>query len=144
MERFKKVNALEKKGTRATAIQTGVFEAKPLNMARWGYVGEVTNVNVEPIFMAIDNGCVPVLTCMGQSEDGHFLNINADIAARDVAKVIQPRTVVFVSQKGGNDTFSHSIPFLSLSNIHFHAKDSSMRTEKSFNQSISTTITKIC
>mmetsp|Transcript_14824 Transcript_14824/g.30804 ORF Transcript_14824/g.30804 Transcript_14824/m.30804 type:complete len:667 (-) Transcript_14824:53-2053(-) len=70
-------------------------------MERWGYVGDITAVNVESIFNAIESGCVPVLTCMGQSDDGHFLNINADIAARDIAKVIQPRTVVFVSQKGG-------------------------------------------
>lgn len=38
---------------------------------------------------------------MGQTTNGHFLNINADIAARDIAKVVQPKTVVFVSQKGG-------------------------------------------
>ena len=70
-------------------------------MERWGYVGDITHVNVDPVFSALENGCVPVLTCMGQSEDGHFLNINADIAARDIAKKIQPKTVVFVSQKGG-------------------------------------------
>jgi len=94
-------NGLERKGCRAIPVQSGVFEAKPLNIDRWGYVGEVTEVNVEPIFTAIDNGCVPVLTCMGQSDDGHFLNINADIAARDVAAIVQPKTVVFISQKGG-------------------------------------------
>jgi len=98
---FRIANALERNGIRATPIQTGVFEAKPRDMSRWGYVGDVTHVNVEPIFSAIDNGCVPILTCMGQSEDGHFLNINADIAARDVARVTQPRTIVYVSQKGG-------------------------------------------
>jgi len=94
-------NALERKGCRAMPIQSGIFEAKPLNLERWGYVGEITSVNVEPIFTAIENGCVPVLTCMGQSDDGHFLNINADIAARDVAQVVQPKACVFISQKGG-------------------------------------------
>jgi len=98
---FKLVSALENNGTRAVPIQTGVFEAKVRDMTRWGYVGEVTQVNTEPIWRAIDHGCVPVLTCMGQSEDGSFLNINADIAARDLAKVVQPRTVIYVSQKGG-------------------------------------------
>lgn len=97
---LKLVEALEQRGTRARPILSGVFKAE-IKDPKLGLVGEILNVNLAPIYSAIDAGCMPILTCLGHSEYGQALNINADIAAREVSKAVKPLKVVYISQKGG-------------------------------------------
>lgn len=40
---------------------------------------------------------MPVLTSLGLSSTGQVLNINADVAARELAISLQPLKVVFIS-----------------------------------------------
>ncbi|MEG1980510.1 MAG: acetylglutamate kinase, partial [Victivallaceae bacterium] len=46
-----------------------------------GFVGDITEVNAEPILAALDKGRIPIVTPLGRGEDGCVYNINADIAA---------------------------------------------------------------
>ena len=66
-----------------------------------GFVGEVNDVDVEQIQMIIDQKHIPVITPVGQDENGHIYNINADIAAAKVAEALKARKIVFLSDVPG-------------------------------------------
>lgn len=93
-ENLKLVNALEEKGVHAQPLTLGMFNADYLNKDKWGYVGKITSVNKESIETAIQNGYVPVLTSMAETADGQILNVNADVAAAELARALEPLKVV--------------------------------------------------
>lgn len=100
-ENLKLVDALEKMSTRARPITTGVFEAQMLDEAKWGYVGEIRSVNLESIGAAIRSGHLPILTCLGETPTGQIVNINADVAASELALALKPAKIVFLTPTGG-------------------------------------------
>lgn len=100
-ENMRLVEALEKLGTRARPITSGTFVADFLDRPRYNLVGKITKVNVEQIESAIRTGSLPILTSLAETPDGQILNVNADVAASELAKVIQPLKVVFLSGQGG-------------------------------------------
>lgn len=100
-ENLRLVEALEKLGTRARPITTGVFQAEYLDREKYGYVGKITKVNKEPIESALRAGAVPILTSLAETTDGQILNVNADVAAGELAKVLEPLKIVFLNEKGG-------------------------------------------
>jgi N-acetyl-gamma-glutamyl-phosphate reductase/acetylglutamate kinase len=95
------VDALVAAGAPARPITTGVFEAKLKDLPVYGYVGEVSQIWNEGVESAITNGQIPVLSCLGESADGQTLNINADVAARELALSVQPYKTIFINAKGG-------------------------------------------
>jgi acetylglutamate kinase len=66
-----------------------------------GLVGEITAVNLEPLRSSIAAGALPVLTCLGESVSGQVLNVNADIAARELVWALQPHKIIFLTPAGG-------------------------------------------
>ncbi|KAL2269090.1 hypothetical protein VTJ83DRAFT_3936 [Remersonia thermophila] len=100
-ENLKLVNKLEEKGVHAQPLTTGMFRAEYLNKDKWGLVGKITAVNKQPIESAINNGYLPILTSMAETEDGQILNVNADVAAAELARALEPLKVVYLSEKGG-------------------------------------------
>jgi N-acetyl-gamma-glutamyl-phosphate reductase/acetylglutamate kinase len=97
----KLVDALEKNGTRARPIVSGVFESEQSANKELQLVGDITNVNIDLVMDSIHAGAVPVLTCMGESKSGQRLNINADVAAQELAKALKPVKIVYLSTNGG-------------------------------------------
>lgn len=93
--------AIDAQGVRAQAIPTGVFEAVASDPERLGLVGRVVRVNVELVREALEAGYLPVLSPLGVSCDGQMLNINADTAARALAKALQPGKVIYLTETGG-------------------------------------------
>jgi acetylglutamate kinase len=67
----------------------------------WGYVGEVVDVDVEPIKAYLASGIVPVITPLGQDKEGKLYNINADEAAAAIAERLEARKLVFLSDVPG-------------------------------------------
>lgn len=67
----------------------------------WGYVGEVTNVDTSPIVARLDREIVPLITPLAQNQEGQFFNINADAAATAIARELQARKLVFLSDVPG-------------------------------------------
>lgn len=67
----------------------------------WGYVGKVTHVDVEPIKAFLSSDIVPVITPLGRGEDGHLYNVNADEVANAIARALQARKLVFLSDVPG-------------------------------------------
>ncbi|KAJ3758364.1 hypothetical protein EV360DRAFT_44087 [Lentinula raphanica] len=100
-ENLKLVGALEKLGTRARPITSGVFTADYLDKDKYGLVGKITKVDRRPVEASIRAGALPILTSLAESPDGQILNVNADIAAGEVAKEFEPMKIVFLNEKGG-------------------------------------------
>ncbi|KAG7095048.1 hypothetical protein E1B28_005838 [Marasmius oreades] len=100
-QNLKLVGALESLGTRARPITSGVFTADYLDKEKYGLVGKVTRVDRRPIEASIRAGALPILTSLAESPDGQILNVNADIAAGELAKEFEPMKIVFLNDKGG-------------------------------------------
>ncbi|KAI0726109.1 bifunctional acetylglutamate kinase/N-acetyl-gamma-glutamyl-phosphate reductase [Fomitopsis betulina] len=100
-ENLKLVGALEKLGTRARPITSGVFTADYLDKDKYGLVGKITKVDKRPLEAAIRAGALPILTSLAESDAGQILNVNADIAAGELGKELEPLKIVFLNEKGG-------------------------------------------
>ncbi|KAI9744645.1 MAG: Protein arg-6, mitochondrial [Claussenomyces sp. TS43310] len=100
-ENLKLVEKLEQMGVRARPITSGVFGADYLDKDKYDLVGRINKVNKGPIEAAINAGCLPILTSMAETPEGQVLNVNADVAAGELARSLQPLKIVYLSEKGG-------------------------------------------
>jgi acetylglutamate kinase len=66
-----------------------------------GFVGEVSEVNVEPLRECIRRSITPVISPTALGEDGKVYNCNADIAGAKVAIALKARRLVFMSDVPG-------------------------------------------
>lgn len=81
------VNLLGKFGSDAIGLSGAdgrMIEAKKLD-EKYGYVGEITNVNPKPIFDVLEKGYIPVICSVARDNEGNAYNINADTAAAQIA-----------------------------------------------------------
>lgn len=99
-ENLKLTDKLDQLGV-ATRSLSGVFMADYLDKEKWGYVGKVSKVNAAAINNSIKAGYIPIMTSLAESEDGRLLNVNADSAAAELARALEPLKVVYLSEKGG-------------------------------------------
>ncbi|KAF9427441.1 hypothetical protein BGZ94_004883 [Podila epigama] len=100
-ENLKLVEALEKMGTRARPLPGGVFSAEYLDKDKYGFVGKITGVNKEVIEASIRAGALPILTSLAETPAGQILNVNADVAAGELARVLEPLKIVYLNEKNG-------------------------------------------
>jgi acetylglutamate kinase len=100
-QNLKLVEALQAGDARATSIVSGVFDADYLDRETLGLVGEVRRVHLAPIEASLAAGSIPVIASLGETEGGQILNINADFAANELVKVLQPYKIVFLTGTGG-------------------------------------------
>ncbi|MCG3174619.1 MAG: Acetylglutamate kinase [Myxococcota bacterium] len=98
---LKLADALERMGTRARPVLGGVFACERLADARLGLVGEVRGVRLEAVEAAIRANLMPVIAPVGETADGQILNINADVAARELALAVKPHKVIYLTETGG-------------------------------------------
>lgn len=66
-----------------------------------GFVGEVTEVNTEPLRECIRRSITPVISPTARGEDGKIYNCNADVAAAQAAVRLKARRLVFMSDVPG-------------------------------------------
>lgn len=59
-----------------------------------GFVGKITDVNIEPITDLLDKGYIPVISTLGCDKDGHVYNINADTAAARIAGAMKAESLI--------------------------------------------------
>ena len=95
------VSALEDEGVRATGIQHGVFVCDYLDQDELGLVGDIKRIDLEAIRETVQRGALPVVACLGESPTGQVMNINADIAARELIWEVKPHKILFLTGTGG-------------------------------------------
>jgi acetylglutamate kinase len=66
-----------------------------------GYVGYLTQVNVEFLRSLWSAGIVPVASCLGLGSDGELYNINADHMAAAAAEFVQADRLIFLTDVAG-------------------------------------------
>ncbi|WWC64034.1 N-acetyl-gamma-glutamyl-phosphate reductase [Kwoniella dejecticola CBS 10117] len=125
-ENLKLTTALERLGTRARPIPTGVFTADYLDKAKYGLVGKITRVDKAPIEAAIRAGCLPILTSLAENAEGQILNVNADVAAGELARVLEPMKIVYLNEKGG---LYHGVSGKKISTINLDEEYDSLMKE---------------
>ena len=81
-------------------IDAGMIQAKKLE-GDYGYVGDITHINTEPIENAIANGYIPVIATVGTDLDGNVYNINADTAAAEIATALQAENIITLTDIRG-------------------------------------------
>lgn len=100
-ENLRLVEALHGAGVRASAVLSGVFECDFLDQDKYQLVGKVRRVHTESLRAAIAAGSIPVIASLGETAGGQILNVNADWAANDLVKELQPYKIVFLTGSGG-------------------------------------------
>ncbi len=66
-----------------------------------GNVGEITQVNSQPILDALNNGYIPVIATVASDENGKIFNINADTAAARIASSIGAESLYLMTDIRG-------------------------------------------
>ena len=83
-----------------------------------GLVGDIVNVNTDPIKAVLESGCIPIIAPVGVKMGGDggaptLLNINADTAAGEIAAALGASRLVFLTDvQGVLDTTRRLIPRL--------------------------------
>ncbi|MCI6358731.1 MAG: acetylglutamate kinase [Clostridiales bacterium] len=97
------VNLLEMKGGKAMGISGmdgRLIEAKMRN-ASLGFVGSITNVNIEPVTDLLEKGYIPVISTVGCDRDGNTYNINGDTAAACIAGALGAERLIMMTDIAG-------------------------------------------
>ncbi|RCS31033.1 acetylglutamate kinase [Rhodanobacter denitrificans] len=100
-QNLKLVEALQSMDTRATAVPSGVFMASYLDRETLGLVGKVESINLAPIEASLRANSIPVIASLGETDEGQILNVNADVAANELVRALQPYKIVFLTGTGG-------------------------------------------
>src|SRR6185312_8815462 len=72
-----------------------------LDRENCGLVGKVERIELAPIEASLRQGSIPIIASLGETEEGQILNINADFAANELVRVLQPYKIVFLTGTGG-------------------------------------------
>lgn len=97
------VNLLEMKGGKAMGISGmdgRLIEAKVKN-EKLGYVGEITKINIDPVFDLLENGYIPVISTVGCDRQGNTYNINGDTAAAYIAGALGAESLIMMTDVAG-------------------------------------------
>ncbi len=97
------VNIMQNNGGKAIGlcgIDGHMIEAKQMD-EKWGYVGEITNINPEPILDVLEKGYIPVISTVGCDSENNVYNINADTAAARIAGMLKAECLISMTDIAG-------------------------------------------
>ena len=92
-----------------------------------GFVGEIREVNPEPLRMAMRDGYIPIVATVAGGYDGNTYNINADLAAAQIAAKLKAKKLILMTDIRGllrdvNDENS-LIPVVNVSEVPMLKRD---------------------
>ena len=117
------VNKLESLGGKAIGLcgADGNLITAKVKDERLGYVGEITNINPQPILDLLESGYIPVVSTTGFDSEGNIYNINADTAAAGIAGILRAESFISMTDIAGilrdKDDPSTLIPKIYVSDI---------------------------
>ena len=84
------VNHLQNSGGKAVGLSgmDGHLIEAEIKDPALGFVGEITDINIEPVTDLLENGYIPVISTVGCDKDGNVYNINADTAAARISSAL--------------------------------------------------------
>ncbi len=93
------VNQLQNIGGKAiglSGMDGHLIEAVAKNTAL-GFVGEITDINIEPVTDLLEKGYIPVISTVGCDKEGNVYNINADTAAAKIAAALGAESLTLMT-----------------------------------------------
>jgi acetylglutamate kinase len=66
-----------------------------------GFVGEVSDINIAPITLALEHGYIPIIATVGADDNSHVMNINADTASAAIAAALGAENVIMMTDIRG-------------------------------------------
>ena len=119
------VQSLERQGGKAIGLCG--LDGKMLNAQKLisgddlGFVGEIDNVNTQVIEDTIKNGYIPIISTIAGGYNGEVYNINADIAAAQIAAKLKACKLVLMTDIKGllrdKDDEDTLIPVVNVSQV---------------------------
>ena len=97
------VNLLQTKGGNAiglSGMDARLIEAK-IKDAKLGYVGEITDVHINPIMDLLYHNYIPVVSTIACDKDGNAYNVNGDPAAAYIAGALGAKRLIMMTDIGG-------------------------------------------
>lgn len=117
------ISELGGKALSLSGLDGRLIEAKQLD-EKLGLVGEITNINPEPVAMALQNQYIPVVSTIAcgdnpEENPGVVYNINADSAAAQLAVALEAEKLVLLTDVAGllSDPTDESTL---ISEVHLH------------------------
>lgn len=117
------VNKLESLGCKAIGLcgADGHLISAKVKDERLGFVGEITDINPQPILDLLESGYIPVISTTGFDSEGNIYNINADTAAAGIAGILSAESFISMTDISGilrdKDAPSTLIPKIYVSDI---------------------------
>ena len=93
-----------------------------------GFVGDVDHIDPAPLIDLVDSGAIPVVAPIGRDAEGQSYNVNADIAAAEIAVALHAEKLVFLTDVKGilrDAANEHSL----LSTVHVREVDELIASE---------------
>ncbi len=97
------VSYLESKGGKAmgiSGIDGGLIQAE-IKDQKLGFVGKITDVNIEPVEDLLSKGYIPVISTVASDKDGNVYNINGDTAAARIAGALNAERLIMMTDIAG-------------------------------------------
>ncbi len=97
------VNLLETKGGKAMGISgmDGRLIEATCKDPRLGFVGKITNINIQPVEDLLEKGYIPVISTIGCDAEGNAYNINGDTAAAYIAGALGAERLIMMTDIAG-------------------------------------------
>ncbi len=78
-----------------------LITARPADEEGIGFVGEVTNVNIQILESLVTTGHIPVVSSVAADETGQAYNINADTVAGELAAALGAEKLILLTDTAG-------------------------------------------
>lgn len=114
------VNILEMNGGKAMGISgmDGMLIEAKIKDERLGFVGEITNIHIDPVTDLLEKGYIPVISTVGCDKNGNSYNINGDTAAAYIAGALGAERLIMMTDIEGilrdKDNPDTLIPYITV------------------------------
>lgn len=78
-----------------------LITARPADQEGVGFVGEVSNVNIQILESLVNSGHIPVVSSVAADETGQAYNINADTVAGELAAALGAEKMILLTDTAG-------------------------------------------
>ncbi len=78
-----------------------LFMARPKGQSGFGFVGEVTSVDIQVLVPLIQSGYIPVISSVAEDSTGQAYNINADTVAGELAAALGAEKLILLTDTPG-------------------------------------------
>lgn len=99
-----KLNCLGGKAIGLCGKDANLIEAikiDPVDGVDLGFVGEITNINIQLLELLAKDQYIPVIASIGVGPDGESYNINADTVAGEIAVALKAEKLIFLTDIDG-------------------------------------------